>query len=83
MSKTVRRFMQDDIWNLGRNESWFSDMAKKGLHLRRIGLFFATFEKAEPQKTKFSFGNEVIYVEYFGKAQAEDIIALLPQAFAK
>lgn len=53
MSKTVRKFMQDDIWNLGRNESWFSDMAKKGLHLRRIGLFFVTFEKAEPKKTKY------------------------------
>lgn len=53
MRRTIRKFMQDDIWNLGRNESWFSDMAEKGLHLRRIGLVFATFEKAEPKKTKY------------------------------
>lgn len=37
MSKTVRKFMPDDIWHLGRSESWFSDMAKNGLHLRKVG----------------------------------------------
>lgn len=50
MSKTVRKFMQEDIWNIGRNESWFTDMAAKGFHLRRIGNVFATFEKGEPKK---------------------------------
>lgn len=53
MGKTVRRFMQNDIWNLGRNESWFSDMAEKGLYLRRIGPVFASFEKGDPQKIKY------------------------------
>lgn len=53
MSKTVRKFIPDDIWNLGRSESWFSDMAKMGLHLRKVGLHFAVFEKGEPQKTKY------------------------------
>lgn len=53
MSKRVRRLIQDDIWRMGRNESWFSDMAMKGLHLRRIGLVFATFERGEPKKTKY------------------------------
>ncbi|ABX41736.1 DUF2812 domain-containing protein [Lachnoclostridium phytofermentans] len=56
MSKVVRRFILDDIWRLGRTESWFSDMAMKGLHLRRIGLMFATFEKGEEKKTKYRIG---------------------------
>lgn len=53
MSKTVRKFMPDDIWNLGRSESWFSDMAKSGLHLRKVGIQFALFDKGEPKKTKY------------------------------
>lgn len=53
MGRTVRKFMPDDIWNLGRSESWFSDMAKMGLHLRKVGLHFAIFEKGEPKKTKY------------------------------
>lgn len=53
MRNTVKKFMPDDIWNLGRNESWFSDLAEEGLHLRRIGLAFAVFEKGEPTKTKY------------------------------
>jgi len=53
MGKIVRRLIQDDFWNLGRNESWFSDMAEQGLHLRRIGPVFVFFEKAEPRKTKY------------------------------
>lgn len=51
--KTVRRFVQDDIWNIGRNESWFSGMAEKGFHLRRIGRIFVIFEKGEPAKTNY------------------------------
>lgn len=53
MSKTVRKFMPDDIWNLGRSESWFSDMAKSGLHLQKVGLQFALFDKGEPKNTKY------------------------------
>lgn len=53
MRDTVRKFMPDDIWNLGRNESWFSDLAEEGLHLRRIGLAFAVFERGEPKKMKY------------------------------
>jgi hypothetical protein len=34
------------------------------------------------RKEIFAFsGNEVIYVKYFGKMEAESIIPLLPQAF--
>lgn len=45
--------MADDIFHIGRTESWFSVMARKGLHLEKLGLFFITFEKGEPRNTKY------------------------------
>jgi hypothetical protein len=53
MSKTVKRVILDDIWAIGRNESWFSDMAKLGLHLQKIRGGFAHFEKGEPKDIKY------------------------------
>lgn len=53
MSKTVKRFILDDSWNIGRNECWFSEMAEKGLHLKSMRRIFASFEKGEPRKTKY------------------------------
>ncbi|MGI6451667.1 MAG: DUF2812 domain-containing protein [Desulfitobacteriia bacterium] len=53
MGKLVKRLMLDDIYALGRNESWFSAMAKKGLHLKKFGRLFVYFEKGEPQATKY------------------------------
>jgi len=53
MSKTVRKILPDDMWNIGKIESWFSDMAKKGLNLKSIGRIFVSFEKCEPSKTKY------------------------------
>ncbi|KGK86824.1 hypothetical protein DP73_15455 [Desulfosporosinus sp. HMP52] len=53
MGKIVRRLMLDDIYAIGRNESWFSDMARKGLHLKKIGRLFVYFEKGEPKETKY------------------------------
>jgi len=53
MGKLVRRLMLDDIYAIGRNESWFSDMAKKGLHLKKFGPIFIYFEKGESKNTKY------------------------------
>jgi len=53
MGKLVRKFLVDDIWNIGKIESWFTDMASEGLHLKSLGRVFATFEKGEPMKTKY------------------------------
>jgi len=53
MGKLVKRLMLDDIYAIGRNESWFSDMAKKGLHLKKLGRMFVYFEKGESKKTKY------------------------------
>ncbi|HYE81668.1 MAG TPA: DUF2812 domain-containing protein [Clostridia bacterium] len=53
MGKLLKRLMLDDIYAIGRNESWFSDMAKKGLHLKKLGRMFVYFEKGESKKTKY------------------------------
>ncbi len=53
MGKLVRKLMLDDIYAIGRNESWLSDMAKKGLHLKKFGRIFVYFEKGEPKETKY------------------------------
>ncbi|PKM88894.1 MAG: hypothetical protein CVU87_06445 [Firmicutes bacterium HGW-Firmicutes-12] len=53
MGKLVKRLMLDDIYAIGRNESWFSDMAKNGLHLKKIGCIFISFEKGEPKNTRY------------------------------
>lgn len=53
MGKLVKRLMLDDIYAIGRNESWFSDMAKKGLHLKKFGRIFIYFEKGESKNTKY------------------------------
>jgi len=53
MGKLVKRLMLDDIHAIGRNESWFSDMAKKGLHLKKFGRLFIHFEKGKPKETNY------------------------------
>ncbi|MGE4284169.1 MAG: DUF2812 domain-containing protein [Clostridia bacterium] len=53
MGKLVKRLMLDDSFAIGRNESWFSDMAKEGLHLKKIGRIFIYFEKGQSKNTKY------------------------------
>lgn len=53
MSKTVLRLRPKDIWKIGEHESWFMDMAAKGLHLQSLGKVFAKFSKGEPKKTRY------------------------------
>ncbi len=42
-----------DKWSLGENESWFSDMAKEGWHLKTFGALFVHFERGEPKETQY------------------------------
>ncbi len=53
MGKLVKKLMLDDIYAIGRNENWFSAMARQGLHLRKFGRIFVYFEKGEPKETKY------------------------------
>lgn len=53
MNKTVQKIRPSDYWRIGEHESWFADMAAKGLHLKKMGIHFAKFDKGEPKKMKY------------------------------
>ncbi|MDF2531881.1 MAG: hypothetical protein K0Q65_1462, partial [Clostridia bacterium] len=53
MSKTVWKLRPKDYWRIGEHESWFADMAVIGLHLKKMGIQFAKFEKGEPKETRY------------------------------
>lgn len=53
MNRTVRKLRPSDYWRIGEHESWFQDMAAKGLHLKKMGLRFAHFVKGEPKKMRY------------------------------
>lgn len=53
LSKIVRKLRPVDYWKIGENESWFQDMALKGLHLKKGGKLIATFEKDEPEDIRY------------------------------
>lgn len=53
MNKIVRKLRPSDYWRIGEHESWFSDMAAMGFHLKKMGLHFAHFVKGEPKKMRF------------------------------
>lgn len=41
------------MYAIGRNESWLSDMASKGLHLKKLGRIYIYFEKGESKETNY------------------------------
>ena len=51
--RKVKRKMMGNIWDFGEHESLFSDMAKEGWHLKKIGVFFALFEEGESKDTQY------------------------------
>lgn len=53
MSKFAYRFLLSDLWEFGKNESWFSHMAAKGMHLQNVGSWLVAFEKGEPKNTRY------------------------------
>ena len=53
MGKIVWRLKPYDYWHISEYESWFSDMAAKGLHVKKLGAEFIQFEKGQPKKKKY------------------------------
>ncbi|THE12981.1 DUF2812 domain-containing protein [Bacillus timonensis] len=53
MNRIVRKIRPSDYWRIGEHESWFQDMAAQGLHLKKMGKFFAHFVKGEPKKMRY------------------------------
>ncbi len=68
-SDTVRRWIRDDISDLDRNESWFSDMAEQGLFIDHFGACFAYFRKGTPRKTRYR-------IDVLSRKLTEDELAL-------
>ena len=42
-----------DYWHIGEHESWFSDMALEGLHLKKVGIHFVKFTKDNRKQMKY------------------------------
>ncbi|WP_336990666.1 DUF2812 domain-containing protein [Bacillus infantis] len=53
MGKIVRKLRPNDYWRIGEHESWFTDMAAEGLHLKKMGSRFAKFVQGEPKKMRY------------------------------
>jgi len=49
----VRKYRFLDEYRIGETESWLSDMAARGLHLKSIGPMFARFERGEPKRMEY------------------------------
>ncbi len=65
----VRVWKLDDLCDLDRNESWFSDMAEKGLFVDHFTTWFAWFKRGRPQKTRYR-------MDILSRALTEDELAL-------
>ncbi|WP_339254118.1 DUF2812 domain-containing protein [Sporosarcina sp. FSL W8-0480] len=53
MGKSIYKVRPSDYWRIGEHENWFEEMAAEGLHLKKLGKVFATFEKGEPKQMKY------------------------------
>ncbi|KKK39067.1 membrane protein [Mesobacillus campisalis] len=53
MVRIVYKLRPAPYWRIPEHESWFSDMAAKGCHLKKVGLHFAKFVKGEPKNTRY------------------------------
>ena len=53
MGEKVWRLKPHDYWHISEYESWFSDMAAKGLHVKKLGAELIQFEKGQPKKMKY------------------------------
>lgn len=53
MNRSVYKLRPSDFWRIGEHESWFTDMAARGLYLKKMGIHFARFEEGEPRDMKY------------------------------
>lgn len=51
--KLVRKIIYFDMMQLAELESWYKDMSAEGLHLKKVGNTWATFEKGEPKQVHY------------------------------
>ncbi len=72
-SEYVRRWKPDDLCDLDRNESWFSDMAEQGLFVDHFTRWSVWFKRGTPQKTRYR-------MDVLSRELTEDELALYDSA---
>lgn len=68
-AEQVRKWRLDDLCDLDRNESWFSDMAEQGLFVDRFTRWSVWFRRGTPQRTRYR-------IDVLSRALTEDELAL-------
>lgn len=53
MGKLIRKFHIASPYHIGAYESWLTDMADRGLILKKMGRYFVWFEKSEPSRMEY------------------------------
>ena len=53
MGKMIRKPIKGSWYNIGTIESWFSDMVKQGLMLRKLESRHAVFEETDRQEVEY------------------------------
>ena len=53
MAKTVIRLLPDNLFYIGKLESWLNDMASKGLHLKDMHSRHAVFTRGNPAYKRY------------------------------
>lgn len=53
MNKPVKKFLFGDLYNIEEYEEFFSEMSRGGLHLQKIGGFFAYFREDKPRHLNY------------------------------
>ncbi len=51
--KSVRKLRRVEHWKVAEQESWYSEMSAKGLHLKTVGISFDEFVKGEPEAVRY------------------------------
>ncbi|GEM_PF-3908177 len=49
----MNKLRPSNYWNIGKIESWLSDMSTQGYHLQTLGKSFGDFEKGEPRHDSY------------------------------
>ncbi|HSH37101.1 DUF2812 domain-containing protein, partial [Schnuerera sp.] len=53
MDKPVKKLLFGDLYNIEEYEEFFAEMSRQGLHLQKLGTFFAYFKEDKPRHLNY------------------------------
>jgi len=53
LDKNIYKLKPNSYWEIGKTESWLTDMARKGLYPKKLRRCFAIFQRGTPQDMKY------------------------------